>query len=240
MTNAILMQGLMAGVFTASLSAASHAVPDVGLLFHDLYVGVGTSPGPKVAETATTAGGGSTGYDWKGNKDNGLQLAVTSINGRAYRWGGWVWGGEAVLGIYDITPTRYEVGAASFTNDSNAGLTYRSLGCNILGGYEYGIMKNDGVSAFVMFLPHIGGGVATAETELRTGSVYTKDHGFGYYGEYGIRVMGCITERSWMGGVTIGFVRSTARVKVTVDPYESELSLRRSGVTLGAVAGYRF
>lgn len=240
MTNAILMQGFVAGIFTATLSAANHAVPDVGLPFHDLYVGFSTSPSPTVAETSTAPNGSSTGYDWQGTKDNGIQVAVTSLNGRAYRWGGWVWGLEATLGFYTITPTGYEVGSATFANDSGADLNYRSLGVNVLGGYEYGIMKQDGMRAYIMVLPHLGTGIAMADTELRTGSSYTKDHGFGYLGEYGVRMMACITERSWLGGITVGYVRSTAKVKVTIDPYESDLTLKRSGVTFGAVAGYRF
>jgi hypothetical protein len=240
MTNTVLKQGFVAGVFTAALSAASQAVPDTGLPFHDLYVGVGAAPGATVTETATNPSGASTGYKWQGSKDNGIQVAVTSLNGRAYRWGGWVWGAEVALGLYDITPTGYEIGSASFVNDSNTSLNYRSLGINVLGGYEYGIMKEDGLRAFLMVLPHVGFGAAMADTELRSGSAYTKDHGFGYYGEYGLRLMGCITERSWIGGISIGFVRSTAKVKVTVDPYESDLTLKRSGVTFGAMAGYRF
>lgn len=239
MSNAILMQGFIAGIFSAGLSAAT-AVPDVGLPFHDLYVGMGVAPGLDVSETATAPNGTSTGYDWQGTKDTGIQVAVTSLSGRAYRRGGWVWGLEATLGFYDITPTGYEVGSATFNNDSNAKLNYRSLGINILGGYEYGIMKEDGLSAFLMVLPHLGVGMAMADSEVRSGASYTKDHGFGYFGEYGIRVMGCITERSWLGGVTIGYVRSTSRVKVTLDPYESDLTLKRSGVTFGAVGGYRF
>lgn len=240
MTNAILMQGLMAGVCTASLAAASHAVPDTGLPFHDLYVGVGIAPGAEVSEKATNSSGVTTGYDWQGNKDTGVQITVTSLRGRAHQWGGWVWGVEAALGVYDTTPLSYEVGSATFVNDSGADLFYRSLGVNLLGGYEYGIMKEDGLRAFLMILPHVGGGLAMADTEQRSGATYTKDHGFGYYGEYGARFLGCITERSWIGGVSIGFVRSTAKVKVTVDPYESDLTIKRSGVVFGAVAGYRF
>ncbi len=239
MSNAILMQGFVAGVFTATLSAASHAVPDVGLPFHDLYVGVGVGPGPEVVEHTSSAAG-TTGYDWDGVKKSGLALSVMSLNGRGYRTGGFVWGGELALGLYDIRPESFTVDGATYRNGSNEKLTHRTLGVNVLAGYEYGIVKQDGLRGYVMILPHVGGGLATAENEVRTGSVYDKERGTGHYGEYGIRLGGFLTESDWLFGALVGYVRSSAKVDISISGYDSELRLKRSGAAFQVLAGYRF
>lgn len=240
MSSVVMKRSLILALCTASLSAATTAVPDLGIPVNDLYVGLGVAPGPKVTEVASDASGASTGYEWRGNKDTGVQITLTNIRGQAYRWGGFVWGPEAELGMYDITPSSFNVGTVNFTNNTGSTLNYRTLGMNLLGGYECGIRKNDGLRAFVMVLPYVGAGLALAENEVRTGSTSVKDHGYGYYSQYGVRFGAYLTERNWIGGVTLGYVHSSSKVKITIDPYESELRLKRGGVTFGAVAGYRF
>ena len=236
----VLVQGFIAGVCAASLSAASTAVPDVGVPFHDLFLSLGAVPAPTVTERSTNSSGVVTSYDWQDAKDSGLQVALTSLNGRAYRWGGLVWGAELALGLYNISPSFFQVGGSQFNNGSDATLNYRTFGANIVGGYEYGIMKEDGLRAFIEILPHIGGGLAQAENEVHTNSGYDKKRGTGFYNEYGIRVAGFLTERNWIFGLSVGVIKGSSKVKVRFDDYDTELKLKRTGTSLSFLAGYRF
>ena len=235
----VLVQGFIAGLCAASLSAASTAVPDAGVPFHDLFISLGAVPAPTVTERSSNGSGAVTSYDWQDTKDSGLQVALTSLNGRAYRWGGLVWGAELALGMYNITPTFFQVGGTRSNNSSDGTLNYRTFGANILGGYEYGIMKEDGLRAFVEILPHIGGGMAQAENEVKTVG-YDRKSGTGFYNEYGIRIAGFLTERNWIFGLSAGVIKGSSKVKVYYDGYDTELRLKRSGAAMSFLAGYRF
>ena len=238
MISVVLKQALITALCTASMTAATTSVPDTGIPFNDFFIGVGVVPAPTVTEKQSGPSG-STGYEWEGNNKSGTQISLTSLNGRGYRWGGFVWGGEFTVGLYDIKPESYTA-STSFKNGSDENLSYRTVGGNVIAGYEYGIMKQDGLRAFIEILPHIGGGIARAESEVYNGTTYTKDSGFGLYGEYGLRIAGFLTERNWIYGISAGYVRGSSKIKFDIGADSTEMWLKRAGASMFFLAGYRF
>lgn len=203
---------------------------------------------PEVTEKSKDSAGTTTKYDWNGNRDNGFQASVTALFGRGTTNGGegWQWGAELAFGNYDITPADFTVNGAVITNGSNTDLYYRTVGLNLLGGWQLGVTDLDEFTGFIEIMPHLGGGLAFANNEVNTAAsgspaVYEKGNGTGFYWEAGLRIGAYITERRLIYGVNISYAYSASSINMDFPGgFTSDLQLNRRGFGIGGVAGYRF
>jgi hypothetical protein len=234
--------GLLSLCCAASLSAATASSADPGVPFHDVLVGISAVAAPEITEHQTPTGSSTTDYDWKGNRSYGSRFSLLSLNGRAHRWGGLVWGAELAFSTYNITPASWDVsgGGGTSVNNGSDDLAYRTIGANLIIGYEYGITKKDGLNGFIEILPYFGGGFAFADTTYNDGTSVFKEQGRGRYAECGLMVSGFLTEKNWLYGITGGISRSVGGVTVNFSGVESKLDLISVGATIGARIGYRF
>jgi len=112
--------------------------------FIRLQASIGAAAAPDVKEDTKDGAGVNTSYDWNGGRDNGYQAAITALFGRGKLGeGGWEWGGEFVMGIYDLTPQDFTVDGVVFGNGSGSELRSRTYGINLLGGWQWGLMDLD-------------------------------------------------------------------------------------------------
>jgi len=210
--------------------------------FQNLLIGLAGSPSPSVTENSKDASGTTTSYDWSGKRSVGVQASALVLAGTGAAEGGWEFGGGVSFATYDITPNSFTVAGASYNNASSSTLHYRTVGVNVLGGYEYGLIDIDDFRGFVEVTPILGAGIAWADNEIHgaTGG-YDKKTGVGAYVEYGLRVGAYITETRWIYGVNAFYMGGTSSVKMDfTGGYSSTLRLDRSGFGAGAAAGYRF
>lgn len=222
------------------LCSGGHAAEGDGTPFHTLLVGFAGVPTPDVTEDSKS-GGTTTSYEWKDVKSLGFQGSVTLLNGKIRRDGGFVWGGDLVVSSYNITPGSYEVDGARFNNSSTGDLAYRTVGVNVVAGYQYGMTTENGLTGYLMVLPFIGGGAAWASSEVQTTNGYVKDDGTGTYFQYGVRLGGYLTERRWVYGIEAIYAGGIGKVDVDFSGgASSELTFEQSGFGFGGVAGYRF
>ncbi len=212
-----------------------------------LQASLGVVAAPEVNETAKNASGSSTEYEWNGNRDSGYQAAITAIFGRGTPAGeGWQWGTELVFGHYDITPSDFTVDGLVINNGSDAELTYRTFGINVMGGWQWGMTDLDNFTGFIELMPHLGGGIAFANNEVNTAAagnpaVYEEESGTGFYWEAGLRFGAYITEKRLLYGVNLTYAYSASTIDMDFPGgFTSELDLKRHGFGIGAVAGYRF
>ena len=203
---------------------------------------------PTVTERTKDSAGITTEYDWNGSRDTGFQAAVTALFGRGTTTGGegWQWGAELVFGNYDITPSDFTVNGSVINNGSGTDLSYRTIGINVLGGWQMGITDLNEFTGFIEIMPHLGGGFAFADNETNTAAtgspaVYEKGSGTGMYWEAGLRLGAYITERRYIYGFNISYAYSGSAVDMDVaGGFSSKLDLTRRGFGLGGVFGYRF
>ena len=208
-----------------------------------LQVSIGAVEAPDVEEDTTDNTGVNTSYEWNGGRESGYQAALTVLVGRGKMGGGgWQWGAELVYGHYDITPDGFNVSGAGFDNTSGNELTHQTIGVNLVGGYQWGLTNLGEFSGFVEIMPHIGGGVAMAESEVHTLSGgYETERGTGAYWEVGLRLGAYITERQFIYGFNVSYAYGTAEMDMDfAGGFSSELKLDRNGLGISAVAGYRF
>ena len=213
-----------------------------------LQASLSVAAAPNVTEDSQDSSGTNTKYEWNGIGDTGFQAAVTALFGRGTTTGGegWQWGAELVFGNYDITPTDFSVNGNVINNGSGKNLYYRTIGVNVLGGWQWGVTDLDEFTGFIEVMPHLGGGIAFADNEINTAAtgtpaVYEQGSGSGLYWEAGLRLGAYITERRFIYGVNISYAYSGSRVDMDVPGgFSSELHLTRSGFGIGGVAGYRF
>jgi hypothetical protein len=198
---------------------------------------------PDVTENTKASGGTNTEYEWNGGRESGYQAAITALFGRGTPGGeGWQWGAELVYGHYDITPSDFTVDGVVFNNDSGAELTYRTIGINVLGGWQWGMSDLEEFTGFIELMPHLGGGMAFAENEVHdSNGSYARETGTGIYWEAGLRFGAYITERRLVYGVNVSYAYSASSIDIDFPGgYSSELDFKRHGFGIGAVAGYRF
>lgn len=208
-----------------------------------LQVSVGAVEAPDIKEDTKDGAGVNTNYEWNGARESGYQAAITALFGRGKLGeGGWEWGAEFVLGFYDITPNDFTVNDVIFTNGSNADLRHNTYGVNLLGGWQWGISDLEEFTGFVELLPHIGGGLATAESEVHnTNGSYSRESGSGAYFEAGLRLGAYITERRFVYGVNVSYAYGYSKIDIDFPGgVSSELELKRHGFGIAGVVGYRF
>jgi len=208
-----------------------------------LQASVAAAAAPDVEEDTSDGAGVNTTYEWNGGRDTGYQAAITALFGHAkHGEGGWEWGGEFVAGFYDITPADFTVDGVIYDNGSGAKLRHRTYGINLLGGWQWGMTDLDEFTGFIEVLPHIGGGIAMAESEVHnTSGSYSRESGMGAYFEAGIRLGAYITERRFIYGVNLSYAYGYSKIDIDFPGgYSSELELQRHGFGLAGVAGYRF
>jgi hypothetical protein len=213
-----------------------------------LEASVGVVAAPDVTEDTKDSAGTNTSYDWNGTRDNGIRGAITAIFGRGTATGGegWQWGVELAYARYDITPADFTVAGSVVDNGSGTQLEYRTIGVNVLGGWQWGMTDIEEFTGFVEIMPHLGGGMAFADNEINTSPVgtpasYEQESGTGFYWEAGLRVGAYITERRMIYGVNVSYTYSAAKVDMDFPGgYSSDLDFKGHGFGIGAVAGYRF
>ncbi len=240
------MGGCLGLVAMAPVAAEDLKVADFD--YFRLQASLSVVAAPKVTEDSKDSGGTNTNYEWNGTRDNGFQAAVTGIFGRGTKLGGegWQWGAEMVFGRYDITPTDFTVNGSVIKNGSGSQLENRTLGVNVLGGWQWGMTDLDEFTGFIEIMPHLGGGISFAENEVNTSAtgspaVYEHESGTGFYWEAGLRVGAYITERHFIYGFNVSYAYSASTVSMDFPGgYTSDLDLKRHGFGIGAVAGYRF
>jgi hypothetical protein len=211
--------------------------------YHNLMLSVSTAPVPKVKEDSTDGAGTTTHYEWDGMRDTGYRFAVTGLCGKSSGEGrsGWQFGLDLAFATYDITPQSFDVSGATFNNSSTATLHYRTLGVNVVGGWQYGLSTLDDLHAFVEIMPFLGGGVAFASNEVHTVGGYDEQSGTGGYFQYGMRIGGYIVEKRWIFGAVANYTGGRSKVDIDFSGgYSSTLTLTQSGFGLGGVVGYRF
>jgi len=211
--------------------------------FIRLQASIGAAAAPDVKEDTKDGAGVNTSYDWNGGRDNGYQAAITALFGRGKLGeGGWEWGGEFVMGIYDLTPQDFTVDGVVFGNGSGSELRSRTYGINLLGGWQWGLMDLDEFTGFVEIIPHIGGGIATAESEVHNGNgSYSRESGTGAYFDAGLRLGAYITEKRMIYGVNVSYDYGYSKIDIDFPGgYSSELELKRHGFGIAGVVGYRF
>jgi hypothetical protein len=221
---------------------AGWAAEERPLEFRNLLIGFAGSPTPDVTEDSKDASGTTTSYDWSGKRSMGYQVSALVLQGEGGEDGGWEFGGGIAVANYDITPGSFVVAGSSYNNASSSTLHYRTLGLNVLGGYEYGLIDIDDFRGFVEVTPILGAGVAWADNEIHSATGgYDKKTGVGAYFEYGLRVGAYITESRWIYGINAFYMGGTSTVKMDFSGgYSSTLRLDRNGFGAGAAAGYRF
>lgn len=239
-----LTSGLWCLVASLAVGQAVGEDSDPGAFrYHNLMFSVSTVPVPTVKENSTDSAGTTTHYDWDGLRETGYQFAVTSMCGRSSGEGrgGLQCGLDLAMATYDITPKTFDVSGTTFINGSSATLHYRTLGINLVGGWQYGMSTLDDLHAFVEIMPFLGGGVAFASNEVHSASGYDEQSGIGGYFQYGLRIGGYIVERSWIFGAVASYIGGRSTVDVNFSGgYSSTLTLTQSGFGLGGVVGYRF
>jgi hypothetical protein len=228
------------------LVVAQGAAEDLKIAEFDylrVQASIGAVEAPEVEEDTRDSGGTSTTYDWNGGRESGYQAALTALWGRGkLGGGGWQFGGELVFGFYDITPKDFTVNGGIFGNGSSAELDHRTIGVNLVGGYQWGIADLDEFTGFVEILPYIGGGFASAESEVHDNNGnYATASGDGAYFEAGLRLGAYITEKRYIYGVNVSYAYSYSEVDIDfAGGFTSEVELIRRGFGIAAVAGYRF
>jgi len=238
---AVGMGGCLGLVAVAPVAAEDLKVADFD--YFRLQASVSVVAAPKVTENSKDSGGTSTHYEWNGNRDNGYQAALTGLFGRGTMAGeGWQYGAELVFGHYDITPTDFTVNGSVFGNGSTASLNYRTVGINVLGGWQWGMTDLDEFTGFIEIMPHLGGGIAFADNEVHNSNGgYSSETGTGAYWEAGMRFGAYITEKRLIYGFNVSYAYSASTINMDFPGgYSSELDLKRHGFGIGAVAGYRF
>ena len=208
-----------------------------------LQASIGAVEAPEVEEDTKDGAGTSTSYEWNGGRESGYQAAITGLFGRGKLGdGGWQFGAEFVMGFYDITPEDFTVDGGVFNNGSGGELRHRTYGINLLGGWQWGLTDLDEFTGFVEILPHIGGGIATAESEVHNSNgSYSRESGSGGYFEAGLRLGAYITEKRMIYGLNVSYAYSYSEVDIDFPGgFSSELELKRHGFGIAGVVGYRF
>lgn len=208
-----------------------------------LQVSIAAVEAPEIEENTTDGGGINTTYDWNGGRESGYQAAITALFGRGkLGGGGWVWGTEVVFGFYDITPGGFSANGQPSGNENGSELDHRTIGINLIGGYQWGLADLTEFSGFVEVLPYVGGGFSSAENEVRNSNgAFSTETGRGGYFETGLRVGAYITEHRFIYGVNVSYAYSHSELDMDFPGgYSSEVELTRSGFGIAGVAGYRF
>jgi hypothetical protein len=209
--------------------------------FIRLQASIGAVAAPDVEEDSTDSNG-TKNYEWNLGRDSGIQVAITAMFGRAKLGeSGFEWGVELAFCNFNITPSNYTANGSIANNGSTADLTHRTLGVNVLGGWQWGMNDLDNFSGFVEVVPHIGGGVALTQSEVFDNGIYVRDTGTGYYIEAGLRLGAYITEKRFIYGVNVSYAYAFSEADIEFGGgYYSDLSLKRHGFGIAGVAGYRF
>jgi hypothetical protein len=234
---------LRSGMCCVALTSASvWAVDERPYDFQDLILDVSSAPVPKVKENTTSPASGTTHYDWDGTRANGLEFSLVGKEGTSLQsTGGWQYGLALNVGNYNITPTSYTVAGTSYNNGSGDKLYYRTLGVDLVAGYEYGIVDMDDFTGIVEVTPILGVGLAEADNQVQSNGVYSKKTGIGEYFDIGLRVGAYITEMRWIYGINVTYQANLGVVKMSMPGgYNSTLHFVASGVGFGFAAGYRF
>jgi hypothetical protein len=210
--------------------------------FIRLQASIGAVEAPDVEEDSTDSNGTNTNYEWNGGRESGIQATITAMFGRAKLGeGGFEWGVELAFSNFNITPSDYTTNGSIANNGSTADLTHRTVGINLLGGWQWGLNDLDDFSGFVEIVPHVGGGVAFTQSEVFDNGTYVRDTGTGYYIEAGLRLGAYITEKRFIYGVNVSYAYAYSEADIQFSGgYDSELTLKRHGFGIAGVAGYRF
>jgi hypothetical protein len=230
------------GICMALSSACLWAMDERPYDFDDLLLSASSAPVPKVKENTTDSSGVTTHYDWEGERSNGLEFTLAGKQGTTLESsGGWEYGIAVNVGNYNITPQSYVVAGNSYSNGSTNMLYYRTLGIDVLGGYEYGLVDADDFHGFVEVTPILGLGLAQADNEVQVNGTYSRKTGIGEYVDIGLRLGAFITESRWIYGVAITYQASLGMVKISMPGgNSSNLHFVASGLGFGFAAGYRF
>jgi hypothetical protein len=202
----------------------------------------GTTPAPSVKETAQSPSGTTTGYNWEGVRRNGLAFDVGARHGVDHDWGGLEWGAELEVANANLRPSDYHVAGGDYINSTGPSLAYRTLGVNLLGGYEWGNPTDDAFHPYFEALPLLGAGLVSAQDDVTdaNGNIYRKN-ARSWYVQYGLRLGAYLTEEQWIYGFTLGAEGGYAKLKFAFPTGDSStVAYQRFGFTLAAALAYRF
>jgi hypothetical protein len=184
-------------------------------------------------------------WNWQGEEHTPGGVGIELTRAAIHPYGGFLIGGGINLNRHDITPTGYDYQGIVYKNTSESRLHATTLGISILAGWQYGLTGDwsRGIQFWGELTPRLGGGTAWASTDTVTvpGGGYSRSRGRGYYYEYGARLGVFAAERQIIGGLTVEYTRSKARVQIDIDGGRtSHLNLVGDGFAFGGLLGYAF